>query len=77
MDYENDNCEDCKVAHGFYTAYKAYEKQVIFAVKLLHDKYNADVFVIGDSLGGVIATFGALDIKDKIPEVNIIYYSME
>ena len=70
-------CENCKIAGGFHLAYQSLSEQVISAVSFLHMKYQKEVLIIGDSLGGAICTFAALDVKEKIDSVKVLYYSME
>jgi len=38
------------------------------ALKYFTKKYKTDIYVIGYSLGGTIATFAALDIKRRFPQ---------
>ena len=50
---------------------------------MLYAKYKTKILITGDSLGGAIATYGALDIKSKFAEshpdeeVDILWYTME
>jgi len=65
------------VAGGFHQAYKSLADQVIPGVDYLFKKHHSKIHIIGDSLGGAICSFAALDIKAKLNNPIISYYSME
>jgi predicted lipase len=56
-----------EVHSGFYEAYKGVRDQVIGSVMALHRYHPSAKFTVtGHSLGGALATFAAMDIKEHI-----------
>jgi predicted lipase len=62
---------------GFYETYQSVSSQVIDAVNKTLQKYpNAHIVINGHSLGSALATFAALDIKEKLnPPNQFTFYS--
>ena len=75
-DYNDYKCNGCKVHMGFLVSYKTLADGLLASTKALYGKYNAPILVTGHSLGGVQATFGAIDIYNQISK-NVLYYSLE
>lgn len=71
------NVPNTQVHSGFYSAYMAVSWTVISTLRTLTAKYpSANLLVTGHSLGGALATFAALDIKDSInPPNRIDFYT--
>jgi len=60
-----------QVHEGFYAAYAAVSGQVLSAVKALHVAHPTASFLFtGHSLGGALATFAGVDVKESISTSN-------
>ena len=57
--------------------YNSIKNQFLKAVNVTYQKYKAPIFITGDSLGGVLCTYGALDLKEMIPGAEIIFINLE
>ncbi len=59
------NVPGALVHEGFYAAYAAVSSQVIAAVRKLHASHpTASLLFTGHSLGGALATFASVDVKE-------------
>ena len=80
IDYAKTNYKNvpgAQVHEGFYSAYRAVSSQVISNVKGLVGKYStASLIFTGHSLGGALATFAAVDVKEETGTANpIVMYT--
>ena len=57
------DCENCWVHKGWHDAYKGIVPGIVMDLGELFKMYSeADLLVVGHSLGGVLATYASLDI---------------
>ncbi|XP_046845077.1 uncharacterized protein LOC124438930 [Xenia sp. Carnegie-2017] len=69
-------CKNCKVHTGFSNIYYSVQKQMFAKVKALsHVHSNSTVLVTGQSLGGALATFAAVDLAKAGYHVDLITYA--
>ncbi|XP_046845589.1 lipase-like [Xenia sp. Carnegie-2017] len=68
-------CKNCKVHTGFSNIYYSVQQQMFSKVKALsHVHSNSTVLVTGQSLGGALATFAAVDLAKAGYHVDLITY---
>lgn len=67
-------CKGCEVHAGFFAAYASVEKSVDENIVKLMNKYpNASIAVTGQSLGGALSTFCAIELQLKTNKVAELY----
>ena len=68
-----EKCDDCSVHQGFYHAYLDLKDEILSRYMILSKKYpTAQTAIFGHSLGGAIASFAFIDLKEFM-EINYFY----
>ena len=65
------NCKGCKVHNGFYMGFLALKNDMMAHLQSLNAAFpGSKWWVTGHSLGGALAHFAVVDIRDKFGKVD-------
>lgn len=75
VDYVREGCTDCRVHQGFNADYNSLAGESVPYQQLLKEKYpNAEIVIVGHSLGGAIAVISAVEQALIFGRVSLYTY---